>query len=188
MRKKYADLHYGQIPTLKKTIRDELSKSGIAAIYSLMRCFTYDMDSIDYMIQVLVTANYLERISCLVYKGTDGVYRKLPTQKYKESIFESRAELPEEVYDIIKEYGVSETEAELIHKMIWQIADLVCPMIACMSEQAFVSEYAYAIDYVIRHRCDLPKPEIDELFPRNYPDYHYYEGLLVDKINGYIEL
>lgn len=188
MRKKYADLHNGQIPTLKKAIRDELSQSGIAAIYSLMRCFTYDMDSIDYMIQVLVTANYLKRISCLVYKGADGVYRKLPTQKYKESIFESRAELPEEVYDIIKKYGVSEAEAELIHKMIWQIADLVCPMIACMSEQAFVSEYAYAIDYVIRHRCDLPKPEIDELFPRNYPDYHYNEGLLVDKINGYIEL
>ena len=42
--------------------------------------------------------------------------------------------------------------------------------------------------YVIKHRCDLPKPEIDELFPRNYPDYHYNEGLLVDKINGYIEL
>ena len=188
MRKKYTDLHYGQIPTLKKAIRDELSQSGIAAIYSLMRCFTYDMDSIDYMIQVLVTANYLERMSCLVYRGADGVYRKLPTQKYKESIFEGRAEFPQEVYEVISKYGVSEAEAELIHKMIWQIADLVCPMIACMSEQAFVSEYAYAIDYVIRHRCDLPKPEIDELFPRNYPDYHYNEGLLVDKINGYIEL
>lgn len=71
---------------MKKAIGDELSKSGTSAIYSLMRCFTYDMDSIDYMIQVLVTANYLERISCLVYKGADGVYRKLPTQKYKESI------------------------------------------------------------------------------------------------------
>lgn len=79
----------------------------------------------------------------MVYRGADGVYGKLPTQKYKESIFESRAEFPEEVYDIIKKYGVSEAEAELIHKMIWQIADLVCPMIACMSEQAFVSEYAY---------------------------------------------
>lgn len=188
MRKKYTDLHYGQIPTLKKAIRDELSKSGITAIFSLMRCFTYDIDRIDYMIQVLVTANYLERMSCLVYRGADGVYSKLPTQKYKESIFEGRAEFPQEVYEVISKYGVSEAEAELIHKMIWQIADLVCPMIACMSEQAFVSEYAYAIDYVIRHRCDLPKPEIDELFPKNYPDYNYYEGSLVDKINQHIEI
>ena len=47
---------------------------------------------------------------------------------------------------------------------------------------------SYAIDYVIRHRCDLPKPEIDELFPKNYPDYNYYEGSLVDKINQHIEI
>ena len=48
--------------------------------------------------------------------------------------------------------------------------------------------YAYAIDYVIWHRCDLPKPDIDGLFPRNYPDYNYWEGLLVGKVNEYIEL
>lgn len=188
MRKKYTDLHYGQVPTLYQALKNEVSKSGTAAILSLLRCFTYDVDSNDYMIQVLVTASYLERISCLVYKGSDGAYKKLPAEKYKKAIFESYTDFPQEVYERVQTYGVSATEAELIHKMIWQIADLVCPMIACMSEQAFVSEYAYAIDYVIRHRCDLPKPEIDELFPRNYRDYHYYEGLLVDKINGYIEL
>lgn len=188
MRTKYTDLHYGQVPTLYQALKNEVSKSGTAAIFSLLRCFTYDVDSNDYMIQVLVTASYLERISCLVYKGSDGAYKKLPAEKYKKAIFESYTDFPQEVYERVQTYGVSATEAELIHKMIWQIADLVCPMIACMSEQAFVSEYAYAIDYVIRHRCDLPKPEIDELFPRNYPDYHYYEGLLVDKINGYIEL
>lgn len=188
MSMKYTDLHYGQIPTSYKAIRDELSKSDTAAIFSLLRCFTYDVDSNDYMIQVLVTAGYLERISCLVYKDTDGAYKKLSAEKYKKAIFESYAETPHEIYDRIQKYRVSETEAELIHKMVWQIADLVCPMIACMSEQAFVSEYAYAIDYVIRHRCDLPKPDIDGLFPRNYPDYNYWEGLLVDKVNEYIEL
>ena len=30
---KYTDLHYGQIPTLYKTIRAELSKSGTSAIF-----------------------------------------------------------------------------------------------------------------------------------------------------------
>ena len=33
---------------------------------------------------------------------------------------------------------------------IRRIADTVCPMMACMDEQGFVSEYAYAIDYVIK--------------------------------------
>ena len=140
------------------------------------------------MIQVLLTANYLERISCLVYKSSGGKYKKLSENKYKKVIFESYAETPHEIYDRIQKYRVSETEAEWIHKMIWQIADLVCPMIACMSEQAFVSEYAYAIDYVIRRGCDLPKPDIAELFPRNYSDYNYREGPFVDKVNKYIEL
>lgn len=188
MSMKYTDLHYGQIPTLYQAIKSELSKSGTAAIFSLLRCFTYDVDSNDYMIQVLLTANYLERISCLVYKSSNRKYKKLSENKYKKVIFESYAETPQEIYDRIQKYGVSATEAEWIHKMVWQIADLVCPMIACMSEQAFVSEYAYAIDYVIRHGCDLPKPDIAELFPRNYSDYNCWEGPLVDKVREYIDL
>lgn len=75
MRTKYTDLHYGQVPTLYQALKNEVSKSGTAAIFSLLRCFTYDVDSNDYMIQVLVTASYLERISCLVYKGSDGAYK-----------------------------------------------------------------------------------------------------------------
>lgn len=188
MSMKYTDLHYGQIPTLYQALKNELSKSGTAAILSLLRCFTYDVDSNDYVLQVLLTANYLERISCLVYKSSDGKYKKLSENKYKKAIFESYAETPHEIYDRIQKYRVSETEAEWIHKMIWQIADLVCPMIACMSEQAFVSEYAYAIDYVIRRGRDLPKPDIAELFPRNYSDYNYWEGSLVDKVKEYIDL
>ena len=74
---KYTDLHYVQIPTLYKTIRAELSKSGTSAIFSLLRCFTYDVGSNDYMIQVFLTANYLERISCLVYTGAAGKFKKL---------------------------------------------------------------------------------------------------------------
>ena len=32
------------------------------------------------------------------------------------------------------------------------------------------------------------KPDINELFPRNYSNYNYWEGSLVDKIKEYIEL
>ena len=87
MRTKYTDLHYGQVPTLYQALKNEVWKSGTAAIFSLLKCFAYDVDSDDYMIQVLVTAGYLERISCLVYKGSDGAYKKLPAEKYKKDIF-----------------------------------------------------------------------------------------------------
>ena len=108
MSMKYTDLHYGQIPTLYQALKSELSKSGTAAIFSLLRCFTYDVGGDDYMIQVLLTANYLERISCLVYKGADGNYKKLSAAKYKKGIFESYAESPQEVYERVQTYGASE--------------------------------------------------------------------------------
>ena len=60
------------------------------------------------MIQVLLTANYLERISCLVYKGADGNYKKLSAAKYKKGIFESYAESYQEVYERVQTYGASE--------------------------------------------------------------------------------
>lgn len=89
MSMKYTDLHYGQIPTLYQALKSELSKSGTAAIFSLLRCFTCDVDSNDYMIQVLLTANYLERISCLVYKSSDGkflwIYNVSPTDKLPDT-------------------------------------------------------------------------------------------------------
>lgn len=56
------------------------------------------------------------------------------------------------------------------NKKVWQIADVVCPMMACAGEQAFIHEYAFAMDYVIRHRGDLPKPKMTLLFP-DYPNY-----------------
>lgn len=99
MRTKYTDLHYGQVPTLYQALKNEVRKSGTAAIFSLLKCFAYDVDSNDYMIHVLVTASYLERISCLVYKGADGEYKKLPEEKYKKAIFEGYAEFPQEVYE-----------------------------------------------------------------------------------------
>lgn len=184
---KYTDLHIRQIPTTYKAIKVELFYSGSSAILSLMRCFSYETGSDKYINQVLVTANLLERISCLVYKGKDGRYKKLSKERYKHEIFEGRAETVEEVYEKTKYAGITESNAEIVHKMIWQIAEVVCSMLSCLGEQAFVSEYAYAIDYIIRHNGDLPEPKMGLLFPKNYPDYHYWEGSLIEKINTYVD-
>ena len=184
----YKELHPGQIPTMYKVIKSELLHTGMPTVYSLLKCFTYEIGSDQYINQVLVTANLLERVSCLVYKGKDGRYKKLPEERYKHFLFEGWAETVEEVYERAKCEGITEPDAEYIHKIIWQIADVVCPMIFCIGEQAFVSEYAYAIDYVITHKGDLPKPEIEILFPKNYPDYHYWKGPLVEKNKTYVEI
>ena len=185
---KCSDLHYGQIPTSYKAVKSEALNSGVHAIFSLLKCFAYTIDSGDYMTQVFVTANYFEHISRLVYKSDGEKYKKLPTERYKYLIFTGYAETPQEVFERMQNLGAVEADAEQIFKQVWQIADLVCPMIACMDEQAFVQEYAYAIDYVIRHNCDLPKPEISSLFPKNYPDYEYWKGSIVEELNRYLNL
>lgn len=74
----------------------------------------------------------------MVYKGKNGRYKKLSAERYKYEIFEGYAETVEEVFERTKYAGISELDAENIHKMIWQIADVVCSMIACMDEQAFL--------------------------------------------------
>ena len=184
---RYSDLHYGQIPTSYKAVKAETFNSSIHAISSLLKCFAYAIDSSDYTIQVFVTANYFEHISRLVYKS-NGRSKKLSSERYKYLIFKGVAETPQEVSYRMQKLSVAEADVEKIFKQVWQIVDLICPMIACMDEQAFVQEYAYAIDYVIRHNCDLPKPEISSLFPKNYLDYEYWKGSIVEELNRYLNL
>lgn len=183
-------LHPNQIPTTRKVLLYELRDKGHRAMMSLFRCFTCERGSEEYKRRVFVTAMYLERISCPVYLGQDGDYRKLTAEKYKQHIFEGHAELPEEVTDMLPKLGypVSADEAARIHKMIWLIADIVCPMIACTHEQGFISEYAYAIDYVISHDGDIERPVMDGgLFPRNYSDYRYQEGIAAEVMRYEVE-
>lgn len=185
---KYEELHFGQIPTSYKAIKNELFITGLGSIRSLIKCFTYDADSNQYINQLVLTANYFERISCLVYKGNDGIYKKLPEKRYRMEIFEAYAESPQEVSDRLKNISNADIDTENIYRIICRIADLVCPMMACISEQFFVGEYAYVVDYVIRHKGNLPKPKISEGFPINYSDFHYWEGPLIEKIRKYVEI
>ena len=99
-------------------------------------------------------------------------------------MFERWTQTPQEVFDAVKGHGASAGDAERIHKRIWQTADLVCPMMACETAQAFPAEYAYAIEYVIRNGENLPKPEMHGLFPANYADYDYTKGV-AEVLNGY---
>ena len=174
---KYDRLHPKQILTTKKMIRRELSFEGGEAIEALLRCLSCETGSPEQKNYMVVAAMYFERISRAVYEDKDGSFRKLDIRRYYEEIFTGYAEDPEEVLWRTERYGVTPESAEHIFKLVWQVADLICPMMACVSEHAFVFEYAFAIEYVIKHNGDLPKPEIKLLFPSNYPEYNYTEGI-----------
>ncbi len=179
MRHKRDVVHDKQIPTNLRTIKSELFRIGVQAIYTLFDSLISEPDSFCQKNNIIITAFLFEKLSCLVYYGKNGRYTKPPVEKYYREIFEAFAETPEEVYERTAHRGVTREQADHVFKLVWQVADLVCPMMACVCEQAIMSQYAYAIEYVIRHDGDLPRPEIPgySLFPHNYPDYRYGEGI-----------
>lgn len=174
---RYDYVHWGQIPTKKRVIKTALWHEGHKVSRALLSALTSEQASYVQKNNILIAAAIFEHISCLIYRGSDGLYHKLPEKTYRIELFEDWAETPEEVLGRIRIDGYTLEKAEHIHKLIWQVADLVCSMMACITEQGFVSNYAYAIEYVIRHAGDLPKPEIGWMFPTNYEDYHYTEGI-----------
>ena len=42
---------------------------------------------------------------------------------------------------------------------------------------AIRNEAQQIMRYIAENDGDLPKPEMREIFPINYPDYHYWEGI-----------
>ncbi len=180
-----SNLHPKQIPTRLKYIEEELHirESDFASF--ILKCLISEPDSAEQKNYMIAAASILERFSCLVYKGNDGQYRKLALTTYYKSFFKHWAETPEEVFERVKQYGVTRDKAELIYKLLWQIADIVCPMMAGIEEQGFVSEYVYAIEYVINHGGYLQKPEMGILFPQNYPDYNWPGSGIAAEVNKY---
>lgn len=165
------------IPTDRHTVRQELKRWSHAIPETLCKCIRFEPGSPEYNRHLLVAAVILERVASLVYRCRDGKYHKPSPKTYQAELFKPYVETPEEVFDLAAEFGATPETAEHIHKILWQIADLVCPMMANILEHGFVSEYACAVDYVIRHDGTLPKPEFKYpfFFPTNYENFLHEE-------------
>ena len=175
--------HHKQIPTTYRKLEQITWIKGSDAVRRLIDIFRYEPDSPEYKNCIVMAAVLFEQISCLVYNRSTRrdfsrkYYHKPDVKWYKEEIFEGPVETVEEVSLRLAKSHLNGADPKYVHTIIWQIADLVCPMMADEGEQAFVSEYAYAIDYVIKHKGDLEKPEMDFLFPKNYDDFRPQEGI-----------
>lgn len=164
-----------QIPTTRRTIRREMQRWACAVPETLCKCIQCGPGSIEYERYLLVAAVILERVASLVYRNRDGQYCKPSSATYQAELFEPYAEFPSELLEHALLKDTNPETAQHVHKIFWQITNLVCPMMASMTEHGFVNEYAYAIDYVIRHDGDLPKPETNGFCPENYETYRYWE-------------
>ncbi len=159
------------MPTTYKAIKEQLETFSLELPKMLIKCILNEND----IPSLTVVSVYLEMLSRYVYSGKDNKYKKPSEKTYKKILFEYYAETSSEVRSLAeKQYG-EVIDTDKTHNTLWQIADLVCPMMACFTEQAMVFEYAYAINYVIKNSDGLPKPEMNLLFPKNYDNYNYGE-------------
>ena len=86
----------------------------------------------------------------------------------------------EEVAIRLGHMGLPKERAAYVHKCLQPIKQLLCNMIGRLIEQPLVHELAYAVDYAVRQDGEVDPPVIDLLFPHNYKDFHYNEGIAKD--------
>lgn len=176
--------HPGQILTTKKTILSFINDIDMSVTDNTVYLLTYGLNSQEDYLRLYATCARLYYLSKLVYLGKDGV-RKLEMERYIKELFEARAETPDEILHIMNLHksesisAYSKQDAIKVFEKLQKLQPLWCHSIACIWEQIYIPELAYAFDYVLRHD-DCPMPEFNSrwsLFPDNYEKYNYTEGI-----------
>ena len=183
--------HGGQIITTRWTIISFIQDIQIPVAYNTVYLISEALSGREDYLRLYSVCSRLYYLSKLVYKGENGV-KKLTAEQYRRYIFEPCAETREEIVGILKRmYKKSGKSAEipddshidLVIQCLSIIEKLWSKGISCVCEQIYIPELAYAFDYVIKHRGQLPAPEFQgswSIFPQNYEAYNYTEGIAED--------
>ena len=178
--------HFGQLLTTKRAIVDYIRNIDHAVSKNTVLLIAMGEDTPDYHLRLYSVCARLYYLSRLVYRGKNGI-AKLSAKRYKKELFEGCTETKDEVADILRSYhnslicGMEITEqlVDFTYQCLQLIKALWCTFIACIIEQAYIPEFAYAFDYVIKHKGNLPMPEYHNslFFPSNYEDFNYTDGI-----------
>lgn len=178
--------HDGQIPTTKKTIIYHMKESANAVSINTVLLIAMGADTPDYHLRLYSVCARLYYLSKLVYRGKNGI-TKLSAKQYAKELFEGFAGTRENIAPILEDYlnslkcSTQETTRliDYTYHCLHLIKILWCTFIACSSEQAYIPEFAYAFEYVISNKGNLPIPEYSSspLFPNNYKNFHYIEEI-----------
>lgn len=180
--------HSGQIITTRWAILDFIRDIQSPVAYNTVYLISEGLCGREDYLRLYSVCSRLYYLSKLVYKGGKGV-KKLNKDQYRIEIFEPNAETREEIACILKRrYKKSKNNAENIEdshidqvfRCLKIIEELWCASIACACEQIYIPELAYAFDYMIKKRGELPEPKFQgdwSMFPQNYEDYNYTEGI-----------
>ena len=182
MSKKAKLPHGGQILTTKSTIRSHLGEIDCSVDRGLLYCIANGPNDPEYKTVLYATCSKLYFLSKLVYQSKHGIV-KLPIKTYQRELFVGSLETVEEVAAMLGHLHIDKGRAAYVYKCLQPMERLLCGMIGCLYEQPFVSELAYAVDYVIRRDGEVEMPAFNrpsDLFPVNYKDFRYNEGIAKD--------
>lgn len=173
--------HGGQILTTKRGIQDFGRRNvEILACDSVVFCIAAGPDHPDYVDVLYAVSSRLYMLDLLVYQSKDGIVKPGP-KWYRKQLFQGFLETPEEAAILAERLGFPGEDPDLLFRQVERIAALWCHMLSKYGEITFTYEFAYAADYVICRKGNLPMPEFSNfpaaIFPNNYPDYHYWEGM-----------
>ncbi|WP_295917100.1 hypothetical protein [uncultured Anaerovibrio sp.] len=176
----------GQIVTTRRTIMEFIWDIQASVTHNTVYLISKGLvGEWDYLRLLSVCAR-LYYLSKLVYRDKAGV-KKLSAAQYRKQIFDSHAETQDEINAILhkmyKEHSderLNDDNTDLVGRCLMIIEKLWCTSIACAYEQIYIPELAYAFEYVVKRRGELPEPVFrgaSSLFPDNYENYNYSEGI-----------
>lgn len=174
--------HYGQILTTKATIHNYFWEIDSFVDKGLLYCIANGPNDPKYKTVLYATCSKLHFLSKLVYKSKHGIV-KLPIKTYRHNLFIGYLETEEEVADMLGDMHIDKNRAAYVYKCLQPMELLLCGMIGCLYEQPFISELVYAVDYVIQRDGEMEMPVFcskADLFPKNYKDFNYCEGIAKD--------
>ena len=188
--------HPGQIITTKHNIiYEQIWNIDQAVTWNTVILIGRGHVDPDYGIRLYSVCSRLYFLSKLIYRDKDGLLTKLSAKRYEKELFEGFAENEREVAEILDRYdihkqidGSSEEFVSYVFHCLKLIEAIWCNFIACVPEQAYISEYAYAFEFVMDHKGKLPMPEYKfpcSLFPTNYEEfnysdnYEYYDSIMI---------
>lgn len=169
--------HSGQILTTKDMILNYIREIEYFVCKGLVYCIATEKEDENHKRMLFAVSSKLWFLSKLVYKNKHNIIVKLSFEKYKKLLFEGCMENANEVLTLLKTLNFNQIDVEYVYNYLQSIELLLCQMISCRKEQVFISELAYAVDYVISHKGNVKPPVFvdNSTFPKNYDDFKYFE-------------
>lgn len=175
--------HYGQIITTRKNILEYIKEIESDIVEGMVLLIFRGLDENVDSIRLYSVCSKLYFLSKLVYLDESKI-KKLEEIQYMNNLFNLMELEIDDVIEILRLNNFKTANSDQLKEILdcYNILKLIwCREIACPYEQIYISELAYAYDYVVKRKGKLPKPEFQgkcSLFPTNYENYNYGESYM----------